>query len=152
MDDDARQKVALWRMTVLGALVSARLEHGDRRACFEAAAERLHEHPDGRLLRVSARTVESWYYAYRRGGFRALFPDERGDLGTSRSIRPDVAEIILKAKREKPRRSVRRIIRALERARVVGPGVLSRSSVHRLLAAHGVSARPRLCYTNRHEA
>jgi len=142
VDDDARQKLALWRMTVLGPLVSARLEHGDRRTYFEEAASRLHEHPDGRLLRVSPRTVESWYYAYRREGFHALFPDERSDCGKSRSIRPEVAEIILKAKREKPRRSLRRIIRALERAHVVGPRELSKSSVHRLLFSHGVSQRP----------
>jgi putative transposase len=142
VDDDARQKVALWRLSVLGPLISARLEHGDRRAYFEEAAARLHEHPDGRLVRVSPRTVESWYLAHRRGGFRALFPDERSDRGTSRAIPPEVAEIILKAKREKPRRSLRRIIRALERAHVARPGVLSRSSVHRLLLAHGISARP----------
>jgi transposase InsO family protein len=48
----------------------------------------------------------------------------------------------MRAKREKPRRSIRRIIRMLERAGVVGPGELSRSSVHRLLAAHGISSRP----------
>jgi transposase InsO family protein len=142
VDDDARQKIALWRLSVLGPLISARLEHGDRRAYFREAAARLHEHPDGRLLRVSPRTVESWYLAHRRGGFRALFPDERSDRGTSRAIQPDVAEIILKAKREKPRRSLKRIIRALERAHVVPPGELSKSSVHRLLSAQGISARP----------
>ncbi|MGO9835249.1 MAG: integrase [Polyangiaceae bacterium] len=142
MDDDARQKIALWRLSVLGPLISARLEHGDRRAYFRDAAARLHEHPDGRLVRVSPRTVESWYLAHRRGGFRALFPDERSDRGTSRAIQPEVAEIILKAKREKPRRSLKRIIRALERAHVVGPRELSKSSVHRLLSTHGISARP----------
>jgi len=129
-------------MTVLGPLVSARLEHGDRRAFFEAAASRQHEHPDGRLVRLSARTIESWYHAYRRGGFGALFPSERNDRGVTRSIRPEVAEVLIAAKREKPRRSLRRLIAALERAHVVSPSELSRSSVHRLLKVHGLSARP----------
>lgn len=142
VDDDARQKVALFRLSVLGPLISSRLEHGDRRAYFEEAATRVHEHPEGRLVRVSPRTVESWFYAYKRGGFSALFPEERADRGTSHAIRSELAELIVKAKREKPRRSLRRIIRALERARVARPGELSRSSVHRLLAAHGISARP----------
>ena len=31
---------AIWRMSILGTLVSARLEHGDRRALLEAAATR----------------------------------------------------------------------------------------------------------------
>jgi transposase InsO family protein len=142
MDDETRQTIALWRLGVLGPLISARLEHGDRRACFEAAAARLHQRPDGRLVRLSARTIESWYYAWLDGGFAGLHPKTRQDRGNSRAIRPEVADLVVRAKREKPRRSINRIIRMLERAHVVRPGELSRSSVHRLLARHGVSARP----------
>lgn len=142
MDDDDRERIALWRLGVLGPLVSARLEHGDRRACFRDAAARTHEQPDGRLVHLSARTIESWYYAHRRGGFHALFPEKRSDLGASRAIRAEVAEIIVRAKLEKPRRSIRRIIRALERAGVVRPRELSRSSVHRMLVVAGASKRP----------
>ena len=54
-----------------------------------------------------------------------------------------VSDLVIRAKRERPRRSIRRIIRMLERARVVKPGELSRSSVHRLLCAHGISGRPK---------
>lgn len=142
MDDGERQKVALWRMGVLGPLVSARLEHGDRRAYCEAAAERWHEPPDGELRKLSARTIEGWYHAFRRGGFQALFPEVRTDRGKSRAIKPEVAELVVRAKREKPRRSIRRIIRMMERAGVVKPKELSRSSVHRLLAVAGISHRP----------
>jgi putative transposase len=142
VDDEERQKVALWRMGVLGPLVSARLEHGDRRAYFEAAAERWHEPPDGEPTKLSARTIESWYYAFQKGGFHALFPEVRADRGKSRAIRPEIAELIVRAKREKPRRSIRRIIRMMVRAGVVQPKELSRSTVHRLLAVTGISQRP----------
>ena len=98
--------------------------------------------PDGKVVELSARTIESWYYAHRHGGFEALYPGTRSDCGQSRAIAPEIAELILRAKREKPRRSIRRIIRMLERARRVKPGELSRSSVHRLLQLAGVSARP----------
>ncbi len=40
MDDERRREWALFRVTVLGPLVSARLEHGDVRALCEAAAGR----------------------------------------------------------------------------------------------------------------
>ena len=142
MDDDRKERIALWRLGVLGPLISARLEHGDRRALFEAAASRVHEHPDGRLVRLSPRTVEDWYHRYRKGGFAALHPASRGDLGRSRAIDHELGELILRIKREKPRRSIRRIIRMVERAGLVRPRQLSRSSVHRLLQAHGVSQRP----------
>jgi putative transposase len=142
MDDDARKDVALWRLGVLGPLISARLEHGDRQAYFQSAAERLHQQPDGRLVRLSPRTIESWYRTWRRGGFSALMPEVRSDRGQSRAIDHEVAELIVRLKREKPRRSIRRIIRILERAHKVTAGKLSRSSVHRLLHSLDISGRP----------
>lgn len=101
VDDDDRKRLALWRLGVLGPLISARLEHGDRRALFEAAAARTHEMPGGRQVTLSARTVESWFYAYRAGGFEALWPEPRSDRGRSRAITASVADLILRAKREK---------------------------------------------------
>lgn len=142
MRHDDKQAIALWRLGVLGPLTSARLEHGDRQRFFQEAAARVHERPDGTRVQLSVRTIESWYYAYRRGGFHALFPHDRSDRGQSRAIPAEVAEQILRVKRERPRRSIRRIIRMLERAGIVGTGTLHRSSVHRLLATAGISARP----------
>lgn len=142
MDDERRRAIALFRFGVLGALVSARLEHGDRAALFALAAQRDYVTPDGRVVRISARTMETWYYAHRAGGFAALMPEPRGDCGTSRSMPEPVRDLVVRAKREKPRRSIRRIIRMLERAKVVRPGELSHSSVHRLLVREGISARP----------
>ena len=142
MRHDDKQAVALWRLGVLGPLTSARLEHGDRRRYFAEAASRTHERPDGTRMHLSARTIEAWYYAWRRGGFRALFPEDREDRGKSRAICSEIAEHVLRAKRERPRRSIRRIIRMLERAGIVRAGELRRSTVHRLLLFHGVSARP----------
>jgi putative transposase len=142
MDDKTKREIALWRLGVLGPLVSARLEHGDRQQLFQEIAARTHQMPDGKVVELSARTIESWYYAHKHGGFEALYPGTRSDCGQSRAIVPEVAELILRVKREKPRRSIKRIIRMLERARKVKPGELSRSSVHRLLQLAGVSARP----------
>jgi hypothetical protein len=83
--------------------------------------------PDGRVLRLSARTIEAWYYLHKHGGFEALSPDARADRGRSRAIRAELAEVIARAKREKPRRSVRRIIRMPERAGLVKRGELARA-------------------------
>jgi transposase InsO family protein len=139
-DDDL--DLALWKLSVLGPLVSARLEHGDQLAWLLETAERVHQRPDGRLVKLSPRTLEAWLYRYRKGGLSTLARQPRSDRSTSRAISPEVADLLMRAKRERPRRSIRRLIRMLERARVVRPGELSRSSVHRLLASHGLSARP----------
>ena len=139
---DEKEKIALWRLGILGPLISARLEHGDRRRYIEEAAARLQQQPDGTFVQLSPRTIESWYYAYRHDGFQALFPQDRADRGRSRAIPAEIAEQILRVKRERPRRSIRRIIRMLERAQIVVRGTLHRSTVHRLLRAHQLSCRP----------
>jgi putative transposase len=136
------QEIALFRISVLGPLVGARLEHGDLLAHCRQAAERPWQRPDGEIVEVSARTIEAWYYKYQSGGFAALFPKQRKDFRKSKAIPEEVSDLIIRLKREKPRRSVRRIIRILERAKKVERGTLTKSSVHRLLMANGASKRP----------
>jgi transposase InsO family protein len=135
--------MALVRLGALGPLISARLEHGDRRQLFEEAAKRTYEGPDGRPIEVSARTVEDWYYAWLAGGLEALMPQPRSDAGSSRVVDEELGELIVRLKVERPRRSVRRIVKILERADKVGKGVLTKSTVHRYLKRRGLSSRPR---------
>ncbi len=145
MDDKTRREIALWRYAVLGPLVSARLDHGDRRALFRETAQRIHEDPrTGRGKKVSARTVESWFYAYRRRGVEGLEPSVRVDHGSTTAITPELTDLIIRAKQARPRRSVPQIIRILERARRVPPGELSRSTVLRVLRRNEIPThRPR---------
>ncbi|MBI2567893.1 MAG: AAA family ATPase [Candidatus Schekmanbacteria bacterium] len=124
-------------------MISARLEHGDRARWFQQAAEKTNEGPDGRPLRVSPRTIEDWHGAWRRGGLQALKPKKRAAAGSSRVIEPEIGELILQMKRERPRRSIHRIIRMLKRADEVAAGRLKKSTVHRSLQSRGQSARPR---------
>ena len=149
MDSEKKKKRALWRFGVLGPLVSARLAHGDRRHLFEEAAARCYEDAEGRRIEVKAKTIEEWYYRFRHGGLEALEPRDRSDAGRSRAIDAETATRILAAKQENPRRSIRRLIRMLERAGEVRPGELKKSTVHRLLRAYGLSGRPRREATER---
>ena len=60
MDDDLRRAIGLFRFGVLGPLVSARLEHGDRAAYFVEAAARHHVMPpDGRVVRLLLTIAEN---------------------------------------------------------------------------------------------
>ena len=139
-DGDRRKDWALWRFSVLGPLVSARLEHGDRRALLKEASARLHEDPDGTLRRIPERTLESWYYAWRNGGLEALEQIDRSDRGRTH-IRAELRDLLLKLKGENPRRSIRRLIKILVRAKKARKGELTKSSVQRFLKHHGLSKR-----------
>jgi len=131
--------VALFRYSVLGPLVSrGELPHGELKATIQELAARHYDIPGSRHSRLSEKTIEAWYYAWRRGDIEALTPKARSDRGQSK-IAPEVQEAILAAKRENPRRSIRVIRRLLERRGTVAKDELSRSAIHRLLQAHGLS-------------
>jgi len=137
---DDRTRWALWRFSILGPLVSARLEHGERRTLFREIAGRTHIAPDGSAVNLSARTIEGWYYAWKKRGLEALKDSSRSDLGRS-FIRPELRERLMVLKRENPRRSIPRLIKILERTGDAAKRELSRSSVQRFLRLEGLSGR-----------
>jgi putative transposase len=145
MNHDERRKIALWRYSILGPLVSARLEYGDRREHFLHAAQRLYDHPLGeKKVRVSPRTIEDWYYAYLARGVEGLEPQSRSDAKQSRALSADIEALLVRAKRQRPRRSVRQLIRILVRAGKVAPNELSTATVYRALRRAGLPThRPR---------
>ena len=142
MDHEDRRKIALWRYSILGPLVSARLEYGDRREHFLHAAQRLYDHPlRDRKVRVSPRTIEDWYYAYLSAGVEGLEPRTRKDAKQSRALSPEIESILVRAKSQRPRRSVRQLIRILVRAGKVAPDTLAPATVYRALKRAGLPTR-----------
>lgn len=142
MDEDDKLDIALFRHSVLGQLIGSRLEHGDVTELCREAAEISWQRTGGAVEKIPEATIRNWYYAYLADGLDGLKRKSRSDRGIS-DIRPEIADLILRAKREKPRRSLRRIIAMLVRARRCTPGELSRSAVHRLLQSQGLSGRPK---------
>ena len=95
---------ALFRYSVLGPLVSrAELKRGELKATLQELAARHYDIPGSRNSRLGGKTIEAWYYAWRRGGIEALEPKARSDRGQSK-IAPEIQEAILAAKREMLRR------------------------------------------------
>ena len=131
--------IALFRYSVLGPLLSrGELPRGELKATLRELVARHYDIPGSRNSLLTEKTIEAWYYAWRRGGINALTPKARSDRGQSK-IAPEVQAAILAAKRENPRRSIRGIRRLLEGRGTVAKDALSRSAIHRLLQAHGLS-------------
>jgi transposase InsO family protein len=133
--------IALFRLQLIGPLVSAKLERGELQALLRELASREYEIPGSERQRVSEKTLESWYRAYLRHGFEGLVPKTRSDQGRSK-IEAAVQAALLAAKRENPHRSLDTLRVLIERQGLVATGLLSRSAIHRLLKRHGLS-RPR---------
>jgi transposase InsO family protein len=131
--------VALFRLSVLGPLASReRLERGELKQYLKHLAAQRYEIPGSKRVYLSEKTIESWFYRWQKGGIEALEPQRRCDRGQSK-LPLNAQEALLAAKRENPKRSLDELKRLLEDAGLAAQGELSRSSIHRLLKAHGLS-------------
>jgi transposase InsO family protein len=131
--------VTLFRLSVLGPLVSReRLARGELQQIIRELAQRDYAIPGSRRRWVGEKTIEAWYYAWRRDGIEGLTPKPRHDRGVSK-LPADAQAAVVAAKCENPRRSIRQIQQLLESAGVVARGTLSRSAIHRLLQQQGLS-------------
>lgn len=130
---------ALFRLSVLGALVSREsLQRGELQQTIRELAQQSYTIPGSRRTHIGQKTIESWYYDWKRDGIEGLTPQARNDRGVSK-FTPEIREAILNTKRENPKRSIRQIKQLLESAGIAAKGVLSRSSIHRLLQTNGLS-------------
>ena len=104
--------MALFRYSVLGTLVSrAELQRGELKATLQELAARHYDIPGSRNSLLSEKTIEAWYYAWRRGGIDALTPKVRSDRGQSK-LDPAVQAAILAAKAENmPKDNIERAIK-----------------------------------------
>jgi len=136
---DYRHEVALFRYGVIADLVN--LPPGSKglyRKLDEKAAKE-YTIPGTSRTEIAAETLRDWLKQYRKGGFDALMPKRRADRGQSRGLPPIVVERLLSIKEGNPALSVRLVIQeARTSAEVPDELPLPPSSVHRLLARHGL--------------
>lgn len=133
---------ALFRLSVLGPLASRdRLEKGDLKVLVRELATRSYAIPDSRRSFIAEKTIEGWYYAWKRGGIDALTPKPRSDQGTSKMTEA-LQKAICAAKIENSGRSLRTIRQLVAASGLPGATKLSRSSIHRLLQQRGISNLP----------
>jgi len=133
---------ALFRLSVLGPLISReRLVRGELQQLIRELSTREYAIPGTRRRHLGEKTIQAWFYAYRRHGLDGLVPKPRADRGASK-LPPALQEAILAAKQANPRRSVRQIVHLLEAAGTAPSQALSRSTVHRLLKQCGLSKSP----------
>jgi len=143
MNDDKQTRDALFRLSVLGDLVHRELQRGELRELLQQKAQQRWVDPDGEAWVIKAKTLEGWFYDYRKHGIEGLFRAPRRDKGRCKAIAPELQELILDMKREDPGRSVPLIMQELQDAGRMQKGDFSTSSVQRLLRRQGLS-KPKL--------
>mgnify|MGYP001819892150 CR=1 FL=1 len=136
--DDYRQHVALFRYGLIADLLTlAPGSPGLYQRLHEKAA-REYTIPGTHRTRVAAETLRDWLKRYRQGGFEALLPKVRADRGQPRGLPAAVADQLLGLKEAHPHLSVRLLIEQARAEGVAETVTLAPSTVHRLLARHGL--------------
>ena len=104
MKDDKREKIALFRYAIISPAVCRAFDDASSlKGFFRDAADKVYTNPSGEDTKISASTIERWFYAYKEGGFEAIIPRRRSDKGKSRKLDDDLTNQILFLKKEYPR-------------------------------------------------
>ncbi len=139
--NDLHKEVALFRY---GLIADLALEPEHTRGLYLRLAEKAAQEytiPGTLRRRVAVETLRGWLRAYRRGGFDALVPRQRADLGSARALPPAVVDLLCQLKDDEPKLTLTALIkkaRAEHPALVTDEVRLAESTVHRLLARRGL--------------
>ena len=134
MTHEQTHEIALMRYSVIAPLISGLQDSfPSHEAFFRDASTRGVVAPDGTTKHFAPTTIKKWYNHYNQGGFDALIPSSRADLGKPRKLDDELQEQIRYLKTNYPRMSAAAIYRQLRDNGSIRPDDLSESTVNRYL-------------------
>ena len=113
-DREARMKVAQDKLGLIAPVLNGTFPDVTKSAYYRRVAERPITMADGSSVRVKASTIASWERRYRAGGFEALVPKARCDIGTSRKIDADLGADIDEMRAAHPKMGAQMVLDAHE--------------------------------------
>ena len=132
---------ALFRYRLIAPLLDPDLKRGDKNQLFSIIAGKDHLLPDGRERRFSRETIRSWYKRYRKSGFEGMGTKCRSDHGRARAVSEEIIQKACDLKIEVPQRTLRSIIKILEKEKMVEMGKLTKSTLHRVFQQKHLTAK-----------
>ncbi len=139
--DERRRDVALFRHAVIAELDHEVLLRGELSERIAELALREFSFPQGKQRSFTARTLWSWWSAYKKAGLLGLVPRARSDRGLARAVDPKTLEAAIACRKQVPSRSTATVIDVLVRQQLAPKGKLKRSTLDRHLAHLGASRR-----------
>lgn len=129
--------IALFRLSVLGPLTSQiDLGRGDIKKMIETQAGKQYDIPGSERTSVSRRTIEKWYYQWKKSGVAGLEPKDRKDKGHSKLTAAAKARV-LTLKQDHMGRSINTLIKILKNENLYE----SRSAIYRFLKQNDLASR-----------
>ena len=113
--DDPATEIALFRYGLIASVIHLPPESGKLEGALRQVAATAVVMPHSKRTRVSLSSVRRWLKAYQRGGFAALLPKARSDIGQPRAFDPAVLARAVELRLAQPDRTTPMIAEHLKR-------------------------------------
>jgi len=138
-DEMKRHDIAVFRFGLI-APAANKTHPGTQAEYFRQVTQTELHVPHVGPVRYKPETLRRWLSDYRRGGFDALIPKPRSDVGQHRVITPEIEKRIREILADHPRMSA-----TMLRERLVDEGTItsrspSESVIRRFIRSHGLRA------------
>lgn len=141
MDQDLRQKIALFRYSLIAPLVTNTYTQDTAKEYLEEITAKTFDAPSGLKKEYAPGTLKSWLWLYKKYGIDGLYPKSRSDKGTSRVLSNEARDFIINCKLELPKRSAKSIYHELIAKGYVDCDNISLSTVQRFLANSNITTQ-----------
>lgn len=146
------EEIALFRYGLISDLIRP-ADPADPLALYERLRQKARGSyciPGTRRTRVAVETMRGWMKLYRDGGFDALKPRPRKDIGSARAIAAPVLDLLIELKDAHRDWSVALVIdEAKKQSEEARAAALPLSTVHRVLSRAGVMGPKPECPTSK---
>ncbi|MGI5851723.1 MAG: DDE-type integrase/transposase/recombinase [Caldicoprobacterales bacterium] len=139
MDDKLKEKIALFRFSLIAPILNNTFSEPTIKAYLEAICAKVYNVPYYGKREYAPNTIKSWYLDYRKKGIEGLYPCQRSDKGDSRSLTGVAKKYIIEAKTEHPGRSAKSIYHELIAKGMMSSGEVSLSTVQRFIQKRGLN-------------
>jgi len=133
MDEKLKQKIALFRFSLIAPILNNTFTEPTFKAYLETICAKVYDVPYFGKREYAPSTIKGWYLAYRKYGIEGLYPSQRSDKGKSRSLSETVKQFITDAKTLHPERSAKSIYHELIARGIIASGEVSLSTIQRFI-------------------
>ena len=141
MEENERQKVALFRYSLIAPLVTETYSQKNATEYLEEVCARKYNPPGGLKNEFAPATLKDWLRLYRKFGIDGLYPKSRSDKGTLRKMPDKVKEYIVSSKLAHPKKTAKTIYQEMIVTGLASCNDLSLSTVQRYISKNKLTTK-----------
>jgi putative transposase len=141
MDDELRQKMALFKYSLIAPLITETFTQGSAKEYLTDVCSRGYDTPDGKQKEFAPATLKDWLRLYRMYGIDGLYPKKRSDRGKPRKLPAAAKEYIVDAKTSLPKKTAKAVYHELIARGYIHYNDISLSTIQRFISKANLSSK-----------